>query len=161
VYFEDVVNEYCTSKISTLSNRHKATIFNYLINKNIFGNHFASGDEKAFINDIEREIRKNKDWIKFTLATSLSSKDLIGKKDYPKPEHIMLALYKLGLDSKADRKLSSGLNEPFKTTLKRILDLRNAIAHDGIPSEWNISEIPEKLIKLPKIAENLDSVLFS
>lgn len=161
VFFEDCIDEFCQKNVSILSDRHLATILHYSINKQIFMNYLISGDEREFIGKLEKEFAKQKKWLNVKTLTKVESQQLIGKKDYPKPEHIILALYKLGKEENAGTKLSSGLGDNFKNTLERILDLRNTIAHVGIPQEWNPNEISTILNPLMIIAKNLDAHLFS
>lgn len=161
VFFEDCIDEFCQKNVTVLSDRHLATILHYSINKQIFMNYMISGDEREFIGKLEKEFAKQKKWLNVKALTKVESHQLIGKKDYPKPEHIILALYKLGKEEKAGTKLSSGLGDNFKNTLERILDLRNTIAHVGIPQEWKPNEISTILNPLMIIAKNLDAHLFS
>lgn len=159
VFFEDCIDEFCNKNITQLSDRHLATILHYSINKHIFLNYLISGDEREFIGKLEKEFVKQRNWLNVRTLTKVEGQQLIGKKDYPKPEHIILALYKLGKEEKAVTTLSSGLGDNFKNTLDRILELRNTIAHVGIPQEWRPNEISQILNPLMIIAKNLDAHL--
>lgn len=123
-----------------------------------FKHYYVNNNERALVDSLHETLAKSDWWWASSRYTGdVNPRVVLGQKCYPSSENLKSVFYKLGIDVFAE--CGRELRMDVAATIDGISDLREEMAHLGMPSQITDSDIEHKIEVLKKIVRAIDKIV--